>query len=1405
MLLLTKLLPYKFYRSNTKITAPYDTSNTLKNSLISVIAPSIKTELEFISEEHLRFMNLSKIFQEKQTYYKYFNHPITKVINSDDELSLEYIAQNFQNNDNLMSIDGIIRPLDKNKTDLLKRFNVLYETNHVLYNIINNEKDKRMATLLREDVFLFFDTYYQKKIMSTDIEKLPTDVPKNNKKEKNISKILDYPIKTIFIPVNKWLDISEYTNPKTFNKNNKNLISLIYQKLLLEPDEFNRIFKGYRVVFSNMNEFIIFDPSVEAKKPLSEIFKSFLRLCRSTSQSISTETSDIDTSKDLEEAEKLSEKEIVAAKIITNSKVNMDNLSDTKKEEIKKLVVDQVDKGIEDTSDIEKELKSVKSDDHADILLNAKLAGMSIGNYQRNEMLKQKYKTIKYKDKSVEELISEPLDITIEKMETGVNTINDSFKQINAVDFSKSYNEKLSDRDILKILMHFSTCKPALYLISDPKIEDVSDTLNRLYKFTVEFEDENRKRHKFSFLMPKFYKDKYLFFNESKWDITNQKFPYPSTKIKSNEVQVCGNYNKIFMTRNGQNISPRLTQLKRLLLSPKTPTQIKVFVGNVTQYNKGIMETIEYGELGKEISRINIGNTFIYLNSRDASIIIKKYKPEYIPVAINNKTKTSYYLDPTSNVVYDGKDNSYGELSEFIISLIADFDPTLKDEFDKLPISSKYSYSEVTIMGKHIPLILVLAASNPELHLKGILEQSKIPYDISEKRINVDKSMKGVIQFSDCYLIYDRYPYENALLLNGLAVVNTKEYTFNEMMNRDTYVDIFDTLYNSRTLIDGLENFYYLFIDPITEEICEKLDIPSDYNNLLLYSSGLLADSTYDIESSYRNCRIRSNEIVNVYLYQALCDAYKNYKIGRSPKFSIAENAVLKLLISSPIVDPHTQLNIVKNVENDLSIKMSGPVGLNLDEAYTLEKRAFSDSMKGIVGMNTTPSGEVGVTRHMTLNRNILDARGFIEVDKAKYDATELLTPGELMNTFVVESADAERAAMAISQTKHQLQAKDPSPSLINYDMPRLLPKLASDFAFTAQEDGEVLDIEENIMIIKYSSGKIEDIDLNVTVDKNSDGGFYLTNQMITKLKKGNKFKKNDILSYNPSQITDKDIYGDVCATEGVLARVAIISSGEVYEDSTKVSAKFADRLSSKISTVKNITLTKYSNIRFMAKKGDVLEANDPILLFDDTQDEFTSSMLAAMAEEVEDTDDILATGAPILSKTGGTITDIKIYYTVPLNELSPSLQKIIKKYTSDVSKKEKFISKYMDIRDSNTILTPTTEVKPDVSGKVKGIPIGEGVIIQFAIEYLDVYGVGDKITNYGAVKGINCDVIPLGLEGWTESNPDRPIDSFIAQIGLYRRMTLDVVKVGFLTKILIEKKRIMKTKYHDRVKKELK
>ena len=46
-------------------------------------------------------------------------------------------------------------------------------------------------------------------------------------------------------------------------------------------------------------------------------------------------------------------------------------------------------------------------------------------------------------------------------------------------------------------------------------------------------------------------------------------------------------------------------------------------------------------------------------------------------------------------------------------------------------------------------------------------------------------------------------------------------------------------------ILNAFENFYELFIDPITLEVLEDLNLPTDFVNLLLYGNSLLEDNQF--------------------------------------------------------------------------------------------------------------------------------------------------------------------------------------------------------------------------------------------------------------------------------------------------------------------------------------------------------------------------------------------------------------------------------------------------------------------------------------------------------------------------------------------------------------------------------
>ena len=81
------------------------------------------------------------------------------------------------------------------------------------------------------------------------------------------------------------------------------------------------------------------------------------------------------------------------------------------------------------------------------------------------------------------------------------------------------------------------------------------------------------------------------------------------------------------------------------------------------------------------------------------------------------------------------------------------------------------------------------------------------------------------IKFEDGWLIYDSSKVRNTLLLSGLRVLNTEEYSISEFNGKDPYLDYFQNEFNSRNVSKGVHNAMTLLLDPITKEILKEMFI----------------------------------------------------------------------------------------------------------------------------------------------------------------------------------------------------------------------------------------------------------------------------------------------------------------------------------------------------------------------------------------------------------------------------------------------------------------------------------------------------------------------------------------------------------------------------------------------------
>jgi len=234
--------------------------------------------------------------------------------------------------------------------------------------------------------------------------------------------------------------------------------------------------------------------------------------------------------------------------------------------------------------------------------------------------------------------------------------------------------------------------------------------------------------------------------------------------------------------------------------------------------------------------------------------------------------------------------------------------------------------------------------------------------------------------------------------------------------------------------------------------------------------------------------------------------------------------------------------------------------------------------------------------------------------------------------------------------------------------------------------------------------------------------------------------------------------------------------------------------MASEIVMEKPVVLGKNANVDYMVKVGDKVQVGDELirfeLSFDDTLNKFLANVGETLKEEIKSLGK-----TQIKSKYTGVIEDIKIYSTVDLEDLSPSLRKIVGDYYNRIKKKKKAIEDFTKDHTENVykagvlLNEPTSKIETK-DGKVKGHEVGEGVLIEFYIKYQDIMGVGDKITFFTALKSIIGEVIPEGLEPYSEFRPDEEVSSIIAPGAVLARMTPSILLTMFGNKVLIELKR---------------
>jgi len=1016
---------------------------------------------------------------------------------------------------------------------------------------------------------------------------------------------------------------------------------------------------------------------------------------------------------------------------------------------------------------------------------------LTAGRSTRLNKLDEELNNKTIKGKTIDEILKqETVDTKATTIDIPVSGPNaDLWKDMKYPEFDKHYN---IDKDIINIFKHFTKTSIPIG-IRNISVEDATNSEDRIETYTVEMEDFRGKRFTIKLDIPIMVDNRFLL-RGNYYSLQNQFFNMPILKTEVNAAQIISNYNKIFVynrPRGANKIQTgrSMANVSRFLKAADKyqGRNIKFMVGNTIKVSNKYNLPIDYIDIGSVYDRIESKSLTLYFNQDDIRAKYKIDDTKGIPFAHDKEE---------DRIIYMANDARESFIHYLLVLLEEKHD--WKDFLDLLrsqSASKSCTYSRCSIMSSLIPTIVICG-----LHegLRSTLEKGKIEYQIVDKITSADRANLNYdwIKFKDGFVVFNANDYDASLLLNGLKACDTESHSITEVDSRNLYLEFLDQ-FASRMKADGLDNFKDLLIDPITEEILQKYKMPTDYVSVLLYANSLLCDNKFIKHTDTSSRRLRRYELVAAYTYKVMADAYAAYANAirhqrNAPGITIKQTAVIDKFLTDSVSATDSCINALNEIDATNAVTFKGPSGMNSDRAYSLDKRGYDETMLNVLGMSTGFAGNAGVTRQLTMNANVDPERGFVKASDGstdKMNTTNSLTVTEGITPFVSTHDSPMRVGMTFIQTcKHQVRTEESDPLLVTNGTDEAMPYMTSNrFAYKSKQDGEVVEYVENkYILVQYKDGTKDYIDLQENIQHNSDGGYFVPLKLDAdeKIKVGMKFKANQVLAYDKLSFSNSLGESDNLAFNvGKLAKVAIINSDENFEDSGVITEEMAKALATRIDLQYKAVLDKEVNIVNYLKVGNHVECGDVLMSWQvPFKDEDADSLMRTLSK-----DEVSELGKKkLISEVTGTITAIKIFRTIDIDEMTPSMAKMVNEYEKPIKARAKI---YKDNGINANELPAHYKLPP--TGKMKRAQ--DAILVEYYVEYYDTLGIGDKIVYFAANKGVEKNLIPLGKEPYTAFRPNEHVSAFVGNTSIDKRIVTSIPLIGSINKLMIELDRSVK------------
>ena len=716
----------------------------------------------------------------------------------------------------------------------------------------------------------------------------------------------------------------------------------------------------------------------------------------------------------------------------------------------------------------------------------------------------------------------------------------------------------------------------------------------------------------------------------------NQHVEPPIIKVTPAKVVLNSYFGTMFVTRSPK-MTDNITRFLEKMVSAKIAQDPNITGIALPVFDYTVNTPPHYAKLAQVYESVKGPDFYLYVNYANRHTI-----PGY------DKAKETYGI---ACGIYKGKLMTMASNNTLYVdgSPIGTIFTLLDIPEDKIP----QEYAQMKVMGVEIPVGVFLGS---RIGLLAIINKG-CKYELTDRRRHEGAILS--FTFKDTYLHITEFLYPAYLLImNSMLKMASvmKQYTFEAFNSPDVYQLWVEEQGLAIRYFNEFEIIDKLFIDDVsTRQLLAQMNEPTEFKALLIRACEMLSVEQHSRPGDGSLMRIRGNERIPGFIYKALSVSvrgYKNHTNVNKKKLELAPWEVFNLITGDNSVKPTENNNPIQFVKEKETVTLAG-MGGRSSEALSVENRMYDVNDVGFIGEASTDSGAVGMVSFLSASAKIANLRGqnastitnTKEDPAACYTTSYMLAPG-------LQSDHMPRVSFVNIQNTHNINIHGAETPYVRTEYEYVFPyKVGKSYAWMAKQDGVVVKLTKDMIVVKYKDGTTESGPLGYVPGRSADKTY--PHHIVTDLHINHSFKVEDPITYNDAFFARDDLYPNrLCYKQAKMVNVAYIDDLNTHEDSCTVSRTIVPDLTTSKLTVRSILLNATDEIANALNIGDFVYPDTTIMTITDAIGTYAGD---ADADSLKD----LMAAVP-KANTKGEVIDIEALYYSEFDELSASIQMLV-------------------------------------------------------------------------------------------------------------------------------------------------